>query len=137
VLLEATGRVAEAEKAYRQALQLYERLVAEHPQVPQYRQELATTHNNLGVLLQATGRVADAEKAYRQALQLRERLVAEHPQVPEYRQELATTHNNLGVLLQATGRVAEAEKAFARPCNCASDWWPSIPRCPNTARNWP
>jgi tetratricopeptide (TPR) repeat protein len=37
----ATGRAAEAEKAYRQALQLYERLVAEHPQVPQYRQELA------------------------------------------------------------------------------------------------
>jgi tetratricopeptide (TPR) repeat protein len=85
--------------------------VAEHPQVPQYRQELAMTHNNLGLLLQATGRVAEAEKAYRQALQLYERLVAEHPQVPQYRQELAMTHNNLGVLLKATGRADEAEKA--------------------------
>jgi Flp pilus assembly protein TadD len=43
--------------------------VAKHPQVLRYRQELATTHNNLGVLLQDTGRVAEAEKAYRQALQ--------------------------------------------------------------------
>jgi tetratricopeptide (TPR) repeat protein len=69
--------------------------------VPEYRQELATTHNNLGVLLEATGRVAEAEKAHRQALQLYERLVAEHPQVPQYRQELAMTHNYLGVLLQS------------------------------------
>jgi hypothetical protein len=66
--------------------------VAEYPQVPQYRRELAGTHNNMGNLLQITGRAADAEKAYRQALQLQERLVAEHPQVPEYRQDLASAH---------------------------------------------
>jgi Flp pilus assembly protein TadD len=95
------------------ALQLQERLVAEHPQVPQYRQLLASTHSNLGLLLKDIGRVADAEKAYRQALQLYERLVAEHPQVPQYRQELARTHNNLGVLLRATGRVADAEKSLS------------------------
>jgi Flp pilus assembly protein TadD len=83
VLLEATGRADEAEKAFRQALPLYEQLVAEHPQVPEYRQQLATTHNNLGALLKATGRAGEAEKAYRQALQLREQLVSEHPQVPE------------------------------------------------------
>jgi hypothetical protein len=29
------------------------------------------------------------------------------------------------------------KKPIARPCNCMSDWWPSIPRCPSTARNWP
>jgi tetratricopeptide (TPR) repeat protein len=107
--------------------------VAEHPQVPEYRQELAMTHNNLGNLLQATGRVAEAEKAYRQALQLRERLVAEHPQVPQYRQELATTHNNLGVLLQATGRVAEAEKAYRQALQLREQLvaeHPQVPRIP-------
>jgi serine/threonine protein kinase/Flp pilus assembly protein TadD len=110
--LHLLGRHEPAEKAYRQALQLCEQLVAEHPQVPEYRQDLATTHNNLGVLLKDTGRPAEAEKAYRQALQLRERLVAEHPQVPEYRQGLAGTHTNLGVLLEASGRLADAEKAY-------------------------
>jgi tetratricopeptide (TPR) repeat protein len=103
-----------AEKAHRQALQLYERLVAEHPQVPQYRQELAGTHNNLDVLLQITGRVAEAEKAFRQALQLREQLVAEHPQVPEYRQQRRKLNFQKGGIP-----------------------WLSIPRCPNTASNWP
>ncbi len=110
--LQLLGQHGPAEKGYRQAWPLYERLVAEHPQVPAYRQELARTHNNLGPLLQTTGRADEAEKAFRQALPLYERLVAEHPQVPTYRQQLASTHNNLGVLLKDTGRADEAEKAF-------------------------
>jgi tetratricopeptide (TPR) repeat protein len=88
--------------------------VAEHPQVPQYRHELATTHNNLGVLLQTTGRVAEAEKAHRQALQLYERLVAEHPQVPEYNIELAKTLGALGVLSFSQGKTEEGLQYFER-----------------------
>jgi tetratricopeptide (TPR) repeat protein len=96
VLLEATGRVEGAEKGYRQALQLYERLVAEHPQVPQYRQELAMTHNNLGVLLQDTGRAGEAEKAYRQAL------------------HLGRTLGALGSLYAAQGKSEEGRQYFER-----------------------
>jgi len=83
--------------------------VAEHPQVPQYREELATTHNNLGGLLLVTRRLAEAEKAYRQALELYERLVAEHPQVADYNVELARTLAVVGVLSSNQGKTEEAQ----------------------------
>jgi eukaryotic-like serine/threonine-protein kinase len=70
-LQDRLGLNAEAEAAYRQALQECARLAAEHPAVPEYRQELARSHNNLGLLLAGLGKRAEAEAAYRQALQER------------------------------------------------------------------
>ncbi len=88
--------------------------MAEHPQVPEYRQQLATTHNNLGLLLKATGRVAEAEKAHRQALQLREQLVAEHPQVVEYKVDLGRVLGAVGILYATQGKTEEALRHLQR-----------------------
>jgi tetratricopeptide (TPR) repeat protein len=88
--------------------------VAEHPQVPQYCRQLASTHNNLGVLLQATGRAAEAEKAQRQALQLYEQLVAEHPQVVEYKIDLGRTLGALGRLYATQGKSEEGRQYLER-----------------------
>jgi serine/threonine protein kinase len=113
-VLHLLGRHEPAEKAYRQALQLYEQLMAEHPQVPQYRHQLAIAHNNIGVLLEATGRANEAEKAIRKALEIQERLVADRPELPQYSEELARMHINLAMLSRSDGRVAEAEKAYGQ-----------------------
>jgi WD40 repeat protein/serine/threonine protein kinase/Tfp pilus assembly protein PilF len=67
--LRATGHFREAEHAYRQALDLFEKLAADFPSVPEYRQELAHSHFNLGLLLTATGRSQEAEESYRQVLE--------------------------------------------------------------------
>jgi tetratricopeptide (TPR) repeat protein len=77
-----------------------------------YRQDLAKSHNDLGLLLRATGRPKDAETAWRDALDLRKALADGFPAVPGYRADLATTHNNLGALLAVMGRHKEAEVAF-------------------------
>jgi tetratricopeptide (TPR) repeat protein len=80
--------------------------------VPQYRKDLAETHNNLGVLLVNTGRPKDAEGAFRDGLDLYKGLAAEFPDVPMYRDGLAVKHMNLGHLLQDTGHPKEAEVAY-------------------------
>jgi tetratricopeptide (TPR) repeat protein len=87
-------------------------LAAEFPTRPDYRQELATSHNNLGLLLRATGRPQEAEAAFRQALKLYEQLATDFPTRPDYRQGLAMSHHNLGYLLQTTGRLQEAQAAY-------------------------
>jgi tetratricopeptide (TPR) repeat protein len=111
-VLADLGKRAEAEAAYRQALAIQDKLAGEYPAVPQYRQELATSHNNLGILHARLGKRAEAEEAYRKALAIHEKLAGEYPAVPQYRQELATSHNNLGNLLASLGKPAEAEAAY-------------------------
>jgi tetratricopeptide (TPR) repeat protein len=113
MLLAATGRPKDAEAAYTDALAIQKQLAAEYPGRPEFRQDLARTHTNLGLLLGETGRHKDAEVAYRDALAIEKQLAAEYPGRPEFRHDLANNHNNLGVLLLNTGRHKEAEAACA------------------------
>jgi tetratricopeptide (TPR) repeat protein len=111
-LLAGLGKDPEAEAAYRQAQAIFDKLAADFPTVPQYRQDLAASHYNLGVLLAGLGKRPEAEAAYRQALAIQEKLAADLPTVPEYRRDLAKSHNNLGVLLAGLGKHPEAEAAY-------------------------
>jgi tetratricopeptide (TPR) repeat protein len=106
------GERSEAVSGYREAIRLSERLATDFPAVPEYRQDLAMSHNNLGLLLADLGKRTEAEAAYRQALALREKLAADFPAVPEYRQGLAHIHNNLANLLNRPGKLPEAEAAY-------------------------
>jgi tetratricopeptide (TPR) repeat protein len=88
-LLADSGRIAEGERHYREALRL-------NPRYPH-------AHNNLGVVLVRSGNDAEAEEHYREALRLD----------PGY----AEAHSNLGNLLARTRRVEEAvehQRAAAR-----------------------
>jgi serine/threonine protein kinase len=106
------GDLADAEAAYRDGLALFKELAAEFPNRPDFRHDLAKSHNNLGILLETTGRLAEAEASYRDALTLEKQLVDEFPMRSEFRQELASSHHNLGVLLRAAGRLAEAMASY-------------------------
>jgi tetratricopeptide (TPR) repeat protein len=91
---------------------LRQQLAADFPAVPEYRQQLATSHQNLGALLQVTGPAQEAERAWRDVLKLQQQLAADFPTVPDYRQQLAASHNSLGALLHVTGRAQDAERAY-------------------------
>jgi tetratricopeptide (TPR) repeat protein len=106
------GRLDAAEKEYRAALTLQEKLAEQFPAVPAYRKDLARSHNSLGLLLAGLSQLDAAEKEYRAALTLREQLAEQFPAVPAYRQELARSHNNLGLLLRDLGRLDAAEKEY-------------------------
>jgi len=102
VLLQAQGKLAEAEPLYRRALAIHEKVLgAEHP-------DTASSLNNLANLLQDQGKLAEAEPLHRRALAIHEKaLGAEHPNT-------ATTLNNLASLLKDQGKLAEAEPLYRR-----------------------
>jgi serine/threonine protein kinase/Flp pilus assembly protein TadD len=106
------GHQERATAAYRQALNLFERLAADSPQSAVYRAELARTDHQLGTLFRTTGRTAEADRAYAKAQTLMEKVASEEPAVPEHRLELAYLHADRGELFVETGRYAEAEQTY-------------------------
>src|SRR5439155_6342707 len=61
-VLGRLGRRAEAEAACRRGIELFERLAADHPDVPGYRDGLAQSVSGLGILLKnSPGRQPEAE----------------------------------------------------------------------------
>ena len=102
LLLMRTGTAQAAEDSLHRAIQLREGLVADFPEMPDYRQKLAVTRHNLGILLEKTA-PQRAEKAFRDALEDHEKLVATFPGVPEYELALGQGFDSLGEPLGATG----------------------------------
>jgi tetratricopeptide (TPR) repeat protein len=102
--LSALGRRAEALEAAQEAVDLYRRLAAQHPDA--FLPYLATSLNNLGIRLSALGRRAEALEATQEAVEIRRRLAAQRPDA--FLPDLASSLNNLGNRLSALGRLEEA-----------------------------
>ena len=101
----AQGRYDEADRAYREALTVYE--AANGPDDP----KVAVALSNLGDILRRRGREHAAEPVYRRAAR-----IAEGAGDDEL---LAQCRTNLGWHLRMTGRSPEGDPSFAAP-TC---WW--------------
>jgi tetratricopeptide (TPR) repeat protein len=116
------GELQEAEAAWRDDLALFKQLVTEFPTRPEFRQELAMSHLNLGVLLLDTGRLQEAEAAWRDDLALFKQLVTEFPNQPDLRNELAGTLVNLAIVHRQQKQWSEAQRRLdeGRPHHLAA-----------------
>ena len=114
MILNDTRRIDEAETLYRRAIALRERLVADFPSTPRYRQSLARNLAGLASLLGTTDRYREAEQPLRRALSIEDELAAEHPKIPDYRKEAADFLNNLGLLLAKAEQLDQAEQTLHR-----------------------
>jgi tetratricopeptide (TPR) repeat protein len=109
LLLAYTNRPDQAERAHREAEEVFARLAREEvPSGSQYLNDLAAARYNLGNLY-IESRPALAEKYYRSAAEARERLVRLYPAAFEYRMKLGWVYGNLAVLLERQGKVAQAQ----------------------------
>jgi serine/threonine protein kinase/tetratricopeptide (TPR) repeat protein len=108
------GEKEAALKDYEHMQAALSRLEAEYPDVPAYREDLATCLNNRGNLLAEFGKRQEAEQAYRRALELQTSLAETFPGTPSYRHDLARSHYNLARLLAILGRRDAAEEQFRR-----------------------
>jgi WD40 repeat protein/tetratricopeptide (TPR) repeat protein len=109
--LEKLSQPQEAERAYRRALSLLERVVTETLGKPAPQKRLAAVWHRLGtLLLREEGRRHRAEQALLRALTIRERLVKESPEVPDLHSDLGATLNDLGIVLRDSGRLKEARR---------------------------
>ncbi|MBN2445818.1 MAG: serine/threonine protein kinase, partial [Phycisphaerae bacterium] len=93
--LERTGRPADAEKAYRQAVELQEKLIASCPEVLEYRTTLVDFHLARARILKLTWRPDPAKEAYRQAWEVQKQLIADFPGEVEYRHQLEAIYTEL------------------------------------------
>jgi tetratricopeptide (TPR) repeat protein len=108
------GQLDRARASYARAIELYGRLVADHPEAPNYRDELVGAHAQLGRLLSKSDRREEAAVEFRRAIDLGDRLVGAFGDKPEYRRNLAHGHNGLGGLMAKLGRHADAATQFRR-----------------------
>src|SRR5262249_40098629 len=113
-LLVGLGKLPQADTGFRQARTLLKQLAADSPAVPEYRQELARSHNNLGNLALGLGNWPEAEAEYGHALTLKERLAAEFPTVPDYAVDQGGTYLNLGNLRRERGEAAASLDWYAK-----------------------
>jgi tetratricopeptide (TPR) repeat protein len=105
-------RPKDGQSALEEAIAILKKLATEFPNRPDFRQDLAKAHQNLGIHWHINGRPKESEAAYRDALSLLKQLVADFPERPNFRKALASTHWSLGNLMSATQRPKEAEAAF-------------------------
>jgi tetratricopeptide (TPR) repeat protein len=73
------GQYEEADRAYRQGIDLLKRLLGDDPENTNYLRELCHQHRNRGHVLRDWGRPAPARESYDQAIRLAERLLKGQP----------------------------------------------------------
>lgn len=115
------GRLTEAEGAFKQVLELKQKMCAERPEPPLHS-ELADTLNDLGLvhLKQGGERLPDAEKAFQQALEIRidpsrtafQRKYGGPSRPPD--PDTAVAYNNLALVHLKQRRLDEAEAGFTQ-----------------------
>ena len=155
IVLSKTGRSAEAERAYRRAVELQEALVAEFPKVPDYPGSFTASDNNTGPyapritrgarsqlrqprnLLSAKGRLVEAERAYLPDPGASRALVAEFPKVPEYARRSQPVTTTLETCSATREGRRRRSSPIAGPWSFMKPPWPSFPRSPSTGNSSP
>ena len=95
-----------------EAVKLYTRLADDFPSRPDFRWELSSGYNNLGVMLKAAGQYDEAKAAYQEALRLRAKLAADFPTQASFRRDEASTRFNLARLFHQMRQWDAAQAAL-------------------------
>ena len=117
VLYSDLRRFDEAEKHYKAALEIRERLAKEKPEA--YEPDLAMVHLNLGNLYWNLRRFDEAEKHYKAALEIYDKLAKEKPEA--YVGDLVGVLSNLVVMLIDNDEVSVAEYYVRRLRNIVEE----------------
>jgi tetratricopeptide (TPR) repeat protein len=112
LLRERDEELLEAEKHYRQAVDLWTQADRRLPNMAEYNWWLGMAHNNLGSLLTDKGERKEASEHIEEAVRLLKAVVKKSPKVVRFRDELASAFINLGNILEDEDRTDEAEKAY-------------------------
>ena len=111
ILLISMNRSEEAVETLQQAIESYQKLVAQQPDRPLYRGLLGGAVNNLGLAFAKQGNDEEAVPYYRKAIEHQREAIDLSPQVTEYRGYLSNHYSALGKSLRALGRAEEAAQA--------------------------
>jgi serine/threonine-protein kinase len=108
-ILDRLNRHDDAVKASRRARDLFEELITDHPEIPEYKLNFVNACRNCASIDRGS---SDVEKWLRQALTQAKLLADKYPNVPRFRLELGGVHSDLGTLRRRQGRLGEARDCF-------------------------
>jgi eukaryotic-like serine/threonine-protein kinase len=117
----------DAEKSFRRAVAVLERLTAENPTEKDYRGQLGFAIEQLARTLQAVGRADQARPLRARAIEVYERLVAEAPQNYDFLNRLHQLCLDQAIALTRAGRVEESRILLRRGIDM-NDRAESVPR---------
>ncbi len=104
--------IQQVEMGIKNAIRLYQKLVADHPEEARYRDALVNAYYSLGYLLAGAKRYEEAESAFRQVLTSGP--AAEGGNALDRRSLFAAATGELGRVLAARGQTERAEEAYRR-----------------------
>ena len=113
-LLHDVRKPIQAAEAYRNAIEIEQKLVKLDRVNRTYQADLARTYSNLGFLSSRTKEWKKAELCYGDAIQIQTNLVKSSPQAATYRRDLAISYNNLGMAQTRSEHLAEAKVSFQK-----------------------
>jgi tetratricopeptide (TPR) repeat protein len=90
------------------AVAILDRLVSQHPNIPEYRVSQANISHKLGTFLRQANRFSESEQGLRKAVAIQTSLVQEFPDAPYYRVWLGTFQIALADVLIRSNQVQEA-----------------------------
>jgi tetratricopeptide (TPR) repeat protein len=109
--MQLRGDLDDAEKEYRLAQGILERLAAADPSNTVWAHDLATGRQRQAEILHNSGDLDGAERAYREAHSIFERLAAADPSDLERQHSLGRSYGSLNFLLRDRSDSVEAERA--------------------------
>jgi serine/threonine protein kinase len=110
------GHSDDAMATLQKSTELYETLVAQHPEVPDYPDDALIVYRQLGDFGVRKNQRARAEKAFRRALVMHDVQVAKFPKQPGNAPVVAYCYFQLAELLIQTGREKEATDVLWHGC---------------------
>jgi tetratricopeptide (TPR) repeat protein len=116
----------QAEKYYRQSIQMLQALLKESGGDPTYRHQLAWSHSVLGAAHRATSRPAEAQKAYEEAAELYEGLLMQAPSEGQWG-EFLKCYNALLEIHAARGAQADVRRNHERAERVCRAWVRKVP----------
>jgi serine/threonine protein kinase/Flp pilus assembly protein TadD len=114
ILLTAMRRFPEAEKEYRQARDLFEKLAAAFPDFPDYRYHLVVCSRNLARALSGDHRHKEKAQILGRALTLQDKLVSDLPEEPLCRAQWVATLVDLALTLREQGKLSDAQRLLEK-----------------------
>jgi eukaryotic-like serine/threonine-protein kinase len=109
-----TGRLPQAEEAFRQALKYAEQMAGQNPAANWVQAAVANDQRALASVTAKNQRPGEAEEIQRRAVLILDKLATDFPSGPANRRNLADALTEDAGLLKQLGQPAEAEKAYRR-----------------------
>ena len=110
--LDARGKTADANVAFRECLKISRRLAELDPGNAGWQRELAVAHGRMGGVLESQGNLTGALESFGEFLKISRRLAELDPGNAGWQGDLAVAHSKVGGVLESQGNLTGALESF-------------------------